>query len=206
VSKDEFALVHEPEPIEEVREDENAKKSEDSIAKKSEDVSSKRFSKFGFLYAKEGYTVEQELKSANEDGIYEIMNCPIPGGSGQRTLGHEYDVVFLANCQDGTKIKGESFIDVPEAKRSLSKASVSSAYGVAVLYGLFSLRLHSRFDSFAQVQTLQISTRYQLLPQRYIAHLPNSKRLDSSIVEAPFLVPPFPASKVQQSCACHSRN
>jgi hypothetical protein len=165
VSKDDFALVKEPEPVVEEKEDSNAKKSDDSIAKKSEDASFKRFSKFGFLYAKEGYTVEQELKSANEDGIYEIMNCPIPGTNGQRTLGHEYDVVFLANCQDGTKIEGESFIDVPDARRSLSKASVSSAYGVAVLYGLFPLRLHPHFDSFSQVQTLQISTRYQLLPQ-----------------------------------------
>lgn len=146
MSKDEFALVHEPEPTEDLKEDLSAKKSEDSTAKKSEDASSKRFSKFGFLYSKQGYTVEQELKSASEDGIYEIMNCPIPGGNGQRTLGHEYDVVFLANCQDGGQIKGESFTDVPEAKRSLSKASVSSAYGVAVLYALFSLWSHSCFD------------------------------------------------------------
>ena len=144
MSKDEFALVHEPEPTEDLKEDLSAKKSEDSTAKKSEDA--KRFSKFGFLYSKQGYTVEQELKSASEDGIYEIMNCPIPGGNGQRTLGHEYDVVFLANCQDGGQIKGESFTDVPEAKRSLSKASVSSAYGVAVLYALFSLWSHSCFD------------------------------------------------------------
>lgn len=164
MSKDEFALVYEPEPTEELKEDLSAKKSEDSIAKKSEDstakksedASSKRFSKFGFLYSKQGYTVEQELKSASEDGIYEIMNCPIPGGNGQRTLGHEYDVVFLANCQEG----GESFTDVPQAKRSLSQASVSSAYGVAVLYELFSLWSHFRFHSLAQVQTLQISTRY----------------------------------------------
>ena len=72
--------------------------------------------------------MEQELKSAKEDGIYEIMNSPIPGGKG--TLGQKYDVVFLANCQKDAK--GDLFKDEPQAKRSANGA-VKATYGVAVL-------------------------------------------------------------------------
>ena len=71
--------------------------------------------------------MEQELKSAKEDGIYEIMNSPIPGGKG--TLGQKYDVVFLANCQK-RDVKG--WVDDPEAKRSANGA-LKATYGVAVL-------------------------------------------------------------------------
>jgi hypothetical protein len=87
----------------------------------------RKFSNFGFLYSKQAYIVEQELKSAKEDGIYEIMNSPIPGGKG--TLGQKYDVVFLANCQK-RDVKG--WVDEPEAKRSANGA-LKATYGVAVL-------------------------------------------------------------------------
>jgi hypothetical protein len=89
-----------------------------------------KFSNFGFLYSKPAYVVEQELKSAKEDGIYEIMNSPIPGGKG--TLGQIYDVVFLANCQKKSDVKGDMFKDEPGAKRSANGA-VKATYGVAVL-------------------------------------------------------------------------
>jgi hypothetical protein len=90
---------------------------------------SEKFSKFGFLYSKSAYVVEQELKSAKEDGIYEIMNHPIPGKN--RTLGHKYDVVFLANCQHKEEAK-DSDKDEPGAKRS-AQGAVKAAYGIAVL-------------------------------------------------------------------------
>jgi len=126
VNKDDFAAVHEAEPVQ----------SEEPSA--GADSSTKKFSKFGFLYSKEGYTVEQELKSQYEDGIHSIMNCPIPDADGNmstQTLGHEYDVVFLANCQsaDAPKMQNEDFKDEPKVKRSSPLASVSSTYGVAVL-------------------------------------------------------------------------
>jgi hypothetical protein len=92
-------------------------------------TSSKKFSNFGFLYSKSAYIVEQELKSSKEDGIFQIMNCPIPGG--KSTLGHKYDVVFLANCQQ-KESKADFFKDEPEAKRC-AQGSVKAAYGVAVL-------------------------------------------------------------------------
>jgi hypothetical protein len=87
-----------------------------------------RFSKFGFLYSKKCYTVEQELKSVNADCMYEIMNCPFHGGNGSQTLGHEYDCVYLSNSQ-----QGDQETDKPTVKRSHSQAKITSDYGVAVL-------------------------------------------------------------------------
>ncbi len=133
VSQDDWNLVSEAEPVEEYddkkkaaaqTDDKNRKKTEAA----EESSTNKKFSKFGFLYSKKCYTVEQELKSVNADCMYEIMNCPIPGGNGSQTLGHEYDCVYLSNSQEG-----DQETDKPTVKRSHSKATMTSDYGVAVL-------------------------------------------------------------------------
>lgn len=165
---------------------------------------SKRLSATGFLYSKDAYAVEQELKSLNEDCLHEIMNFPLlraqdrrnaevvgkakvvgkKAGGGvlqraesssahstaseplsvnqvimtraliysafeltqlqpdaEKTLGHVYDVVYLANCQP-YKDKNSNVPDEPEVKRLSSKSSkiVSTTYGIAVLYAVLSAR------------------------------------------------------------------
>jgi hypothetical protein len=63
------------------------------------------------------------------------MNHPIAPGSKQ-SLGHEYDVVFLPNCQELSDVSEditEDVIDKPKVQRSLTGQDVKSAYGVAVL-------------------------------------------------------------------------
>ena len=140
MSKVDWDLIYEAEPVQEhvsaEKDDKKAVAQADDKKQKAELVEEpgstknkiKKFSKFGFLYSKKGYTVEQELKSVNADCVYEIMNCPIPGGNGSQTLGHEYDVCYLSNCQTGAQKTDE-----PTVKRSQTKAKISSDYGVAVL-------------------------------------------------------------------------
>ncbi len=96
----------------------------------------KKFKGNGFLYSPEAYAVEQELKSSYEDGIYEIMNCPLAQNS-QETLGCTYDVVFLANCQgQDAKADNSKVVDVPCVNRVSTQRiqqKVSSTYGIAIL-------------------------------------------------------------------------
>ena len=171
VSKDHFALVNEAEPIQsEEMSAESSSKKTNGIAPKeafSADSNLKRFKQFGFLYSKEGYIVEQELKSKYEDGIYEIMNYPILDADGNitRSLGLDYDVCYLANCQavDSDKLdslQDPKFQDEPRVKRSSTNASVTSTYGVAVLF--VTLINHRSFPVFIhfQVQTVQIPARF----------------------------------------------
>ena len=72
----------------------------------------------------------------------------------EKTLGHVYDVVYLANCQpykehvvypangQPYKEKNSKVPDEPEVKRLSSKSSkiVSTTYGIAVLYAVLSAR------------------------------------------------------------------
>ena len=93
----------------------------------------------GFLYSPEAYAVEKELQSPYEDSIHEIMNCPVRAAC-EATLGHIYDVVYLANCKGQDPQNDNSTVaDVPEVKRLSSSSrkdvqKVSSTYGIAVLY------------------------------------------------------------------------
>ena len=96
----------------------------------------------GFLYSPEAYAIELELRSYSADCIHEIMNCPFDDGSND-TLGHFYDVVFLANCQKGSSSKDNS--DEPHIKRISSQKitqKVSSTYGIAILYAVADRALH----------------------------------------------------------------
>ena len=155
---------------------EDTKADEDKKEKKApkkgswDEVKRKRVN--GFLYSPEAYAVEKELQSPYEDSIHEIMNCPVQAGGGglAATLGHAYDVVFLANCNSqNPQADNSKAADVPDVKRLSSSQKivqkVSSTYGIAVLYAARSVTLFNSLTCppfttpLSQVQTRQIRTR-----------------------------------------------
>jgi hypothetical protein len=139
VSQDDFNLVKDmavqSEETKAEKPDEDKKEKKKTSSEGWDDAKKNRGN--GFLYSPEAYAVEQELKSAYEDSIHEIMNCPLAHDS-QETLGHIYDVVFVANCQgQDAKANNSEVADVPCVKRVSTQRiqqKVSSTYGIAVLY------------------------------------------------------------------------
>jgi hypothetical protein len=87
----------------------------------------------GFLLSPEACTVEQELDSIYGDNVHEIMNCPIPEVERFQTLGDEYDVVFLPNCQQLQHPSDSTVDDEPDFKRSSTNSKIKAGYGTAVL-------------------------------------------------------------------------
>ncbi len=137
VSQEHFKLVQEMSNQNEdtkADEEKREKKATKKGTKGWDDAKKKQVN--GFLYSPEAYAVEKELQSPYEDSIHEIMNCPVRAGC-EATLGHIYDVVYLANC------KGQDpQNDEPEVKRLSSSSrkdvqKLSSTYGIAVLYVAF---------------------------------------------------------------------
>jgi len=97
-----------------------------------------------FLYSPEAYAIEQELKSPYEDAVHQIMNCPLTHEGHEKSLGHFYDVVYMANCQ-GQDTKSDT-ADEPSVKRVPSQRitqKVTATYGIAVLYDISRLNVGS---------------------------------------------------------------
>lgn len=96
-----------------------------------------------FLYSPEAYAIEQELKSPCEDAVHQIMNCPVAHDGTEKTLGHAYDVVYMANCQ-GQDVKSDA-ADEPSVKRvpvQRITQKVTATYGIAVLYDTARMSKH----------------------------------------------------------------
>jgi hypothetical protein len=133
VSQSDFALVQEMAVQTDEEKSEEDRRKLKNTNKGFRDIAKRRKGS-GFLYSPEAYAIELELRSYSEDCIHQIMNCPLADGS-DHTLGHFYDVVYLANCQKGSSSKDSS--DEPHIKRISSQRitqKVSSTYGIAVLY------------------------------------------------------------------------
>ncbi len=130
VSQTDFALVQEMAVQADEAKSEEDRKKQKNTSRGFRDIAKRRKGS-GFLYSPEAYTIELELKSSNEDCIHEIMNYPLADGSSD-TLGHFYDVVFMANCKNTKDSSDEPQIKRISTQRITQK--VSSTYGIAVLY------------------------------------------------------------------------